>query len=541
MAGEFKLAEAFVELKATGITDTKRHLAGLKGTLASIGSAFGALGKRIAGAFSPLRLAIGGALGGMGIKGLLNLASTAEETGNKFRQVFGDQAEAADQFATDLAASLGRSRTEIRDSMSAFQGFFVGMGFGGDEARQMSQQLQSLAMDFASFHNISDAEAMERFISALSGSSEVLDRFGVNIKASALDQELLSMGINKTTAQATEQEKAMARLNVIMRAMGQQGAIGDAMRTSDSFANSMKRMWATLKELGETVGKILMPIFSGLGNILGAMAEKANQFITGELPELQRILETVKAVLDGIASAIRGSSFSGWSKQLADAFRDAADILMASIKAIGQFLMSIAVQVGQLIGDGIVAAIAAVVPGGGAAADLWKEVKIRTAMTGARLAGSTKAEARKEAEDAVNGPGASPMAALARSAAAAFGAGSELQELFGRLAEKYAMAAGVEKPAGPAQLELGAKDKGPVVFELPEKTAAAVADAVATKTESFTGGIHSFASMWDAIQGRHLTKDGEEIVKVEKEAVGVQKDILAALKTKAAALAATFA
>jgi hypothetical protein len=110
----------------------------------------------------------------------IKLASDAQESLNKFRSVFKEQADAAEQFAQGLASSVGRSVNEIRDGMSSFQGFFVGLGFGAERSRELSQQLQALSIDFASFHNLTDQEAMERFISALSGSSEVLDRFGIN-------------------------------------------------------------------------------------------------------------------------------------------------------------------------------------------------------------------------------------------------------------------------------------------------------------------------------------------------------------------------
>src|SRR5690606_31067061 len=106
-----------------------------------------------------------------------------------------------------------------------------GLGFGAEQSRKFSQQLAQLALDFASFNNMSDAEAQQRFISALSGSSEVLDMFGVNIKQAALEQELLQQGVKKAWTEVSEQEKAVARLSIIMRSMTDQGAVGDAVRT----------------------------------------------------------------------------------------------------------------------------------------------------------------------------------------------------------------------------------------------------------------------------------------------------------------------
>lgn len=50
------------------------------------------------------------------------------------------------------------------------------------------------------------------------------------------------MGVRKSWTEVTEQEKALARLNIIARAMGDQGAIGDAVKTAGSFTNQMKRL-----------------------------------------------------------------------------------------------------------------------------------------------------------------------------------------------------------------------------------------------------------------------------------------------------------
>jgi hypothetical protein len=212
-------------------------------------------------------------------------AADAQESLSRFEQVFKDQADAAAKFADDLAESVGRSEYEIRDALATFQSFFVGLGFGGAESRKLSQRLQSLALDFASFNNITDDEAIQRFISALSGSGEVLDRFGINIKQAALKQELLRMGLRKSWTAVTEQEKAMARLNIIARAMGDQGAIGDAERTSESFTNQMRRLRGQLRDTAVDLGTALIPVLTELAgdlqDVIGSVRDWAKD--NGEL------------------------------------------------------------------------------------------------------------------------------------------------------------------------------------------------------------------------------------------------------------------
>lgn len=287
-----RAGRAFVEL---GVSD--KLSAGLRRAqkrLQAFGSAVTGIGLRMA------------AIAGTAVSAIavptIKAASDAQETLSRFEAVFADQADAAKQFAQTLADSVGRSKYEILDALSTFQSFFAGLGFDPAQARQMSQTLQSLALDFASFHNLSDQEAIDRFISALSGSGEVLDRFGVNIRQVALEQELLKMGISKTWGEVTEQEKALARLNVIMGTMGRQGATGDAVKTAGSFANQMKRLKGEVKDAAVTIGTALIPVVSPVVAWMGRAAEVAGEWIAKN----QRLVATAFKV--GVAVAAAGAA-----------------------------------------------------------------------------------------------------------------------------------------------------------------------------------------------------------------------------------------
>ncbi len=208
-------------------------------------------------------------------------AADAEESQSRFNMVFGDLAESSTAFADELGDAVGRSTIKIKDGLSVFQSFSVGMGFARDSAQEMSHTIATLALDFASFNNISDGEAQQRFISALSGSSEVLDRFGINIKQSALDLELQAQGFNVSAAEASEQQKVIARLAIIMRAMTDQGAVGDAIRTQGSFTNQMKRLNDAFLDFRVQLGQDIIPALVGLVSAAGNALEKFNGLSDG--------------------------------------------------------------------------------------------------------------------------------------------------------------------------------------------------------------------------------------------------------------------
>lgn len=200
----------------------------------------------------------------------VKFGSDMVETQNKFDQVFKGMEKTANDWADNFAESLNRSETETKDNLAAFQSMALGLGAAQGEAFKMSSRLVQLAADFGSFNNLSDEESIQRFISAMSGSGEVLDRFGINIKQNALDLKLQQMGLAESTAKATELQKATARLAIIEESLGRQGAVGDAERTMGEFAAQLRQVGAQLKGVAEAFGELLVP---AVNKVLGPLVK----------------------------------------------------------------------------------------------------------------------------------------------------------------------------------------------------------------------------------------------------------------------------
>jgi hypothetical protein len=217
----------------------------------------------------------------------IKAASDAVETQNKFNQVFGSISDDANAFASSLAKDLRRSEGALQDNLSALQSFSIGMGFGQREAFELSKKLQGLIFDFASFNNVSDDESFQRFLSGLSGSGEVFDRFGINIKQSALELELQALGLANSAAKASEMQKVLGRVSIIEKALGRQGAIGDAQRTMLEFASAIKSTRAVIADLLADFGKELLPTAK---KVLNSFNEIATEFRTGLTPEIKKMI-----------------------------------------------------------------------------------------------------------------------------------------------------------------------------------------------------------------------------------------------------------
>lgn len=145
-----RVGRAFVELFA----DDSKLVRGLRRAqrrLKAIGASVRAIGLKLLG--------LGAAIGAPFAAGI-KAAKDAQETLNKFEQVFGRQAKAAGEFAGVIAREIGRSRYEVRDQMAGLQAFFQGLKFEPGQAFEMAKQVERFALDFASLYNLADADAL---------------------------------------------------------------------------------------------------------------------------------------------------------------------------------------------------------------------------------------------------------------------------------------------------------------------------------------------------------------------------------------------
>lgn len=314
MADGFKLAEAFAEIR----TDMRPFVSGqqqARKQLLVTQERMNRMGRQAKFLFAGLA----------GVVGLsVKAAGDAAEIENKFQAVFKDQAAGAAQFADELGEAVGRSTTELKQMLSTVQDTFVPMGFARKEAAQFSEELTTLAIDVASFNNAADADVMRDFQSALVGNHETVRRYGIVITQARLEQELLRMGMAESIQDATEQQKVLARLNIIMA--GTADAHGDAAKTAGSFNNQLKATRAALRETVETLGEAYLPAIrdavAGIGDWLRTNEEwlATNQELIASLtkvalgltglvvlaPKLMATVTALKALLGVVGGATLG-------------------------------------------------------------------------------------------------------------------------------------------------------------------------------------------------------------------------------------------
>lgn len=292
MAKNIKAGSAFVEIGirnriAAGAKAVQADLRKLGSKLRNHGTSLMKVGGMIAGAVgAPLAVAI-------------RAGSQMQETMGKFNTVFGESASEVQAFGVQTAAAMGVSEQSMMSMLSGMQDLLVPMGMLPDQATGISKTLSALAVDLGSFNNMNPDQVFGDLQAAMTGSGEVMKKYGVILSAAAVNQELLNMQLDPKTA--TEAQKAQARLNIIMR--GTTAAQGDAVRTSGSFANQMKALKAAFMDVAAEVGGQLLDDLAGLLKLVNSGVSFVKKFVK-ENKQLVRIVGLGAIAVGGIGVAI---------------------------------------------------------------------------------------------------------------------------------------------------------------------------------------------------------------------------------------------
>lgn len=192
----------------------------------------------------------------------LKLAADAAEIESAFEVAFGSATVSAKAFSEQLAETAGRDSVVLREQMTRLQLVLTGTGVAAADAAKMVQSLTAIGVDAGSLFNTSDAVALQKIISGITGEAEPLKAFGVVLTEAAVKAELLRLGFKGTAEGATEAQKSIARTNLILK--GLNVAQGDAARTADSAANTTKRMTAEFNKAARELGTQLLPAMTKL-------------------------------------------------------------------------------------------------------------------------------------------------------------------------------------------------------------------------------------------------------------------------------------
>ena len=295
------VGELFVRIKADqsglnqGLDEAKQKSAS---TAASIGRDWDDLRDKLEGIGTKMTMAVTLPILGLGAAAV-NLASDLSETMNKIDVVYGESAAEVKKWSETSITQMGLAKQTALDMTALYGDMGTSMGFTAKAAGEMGMQLTQRAADMASFKNIQIDIAKTALNGIFSGETESLKQLGVVMTVANLNQYALEQGLKKSYEQMSQNEQVTLRYNYVMEKTA--SSAGDFARTSDGVANQTRMAGEQIKELGASMGNILLPIAAKL---LKGVNELIGGFI--DLPESQKkAIITTLGIVAAIGPAIK--------------------------------------------------------------------------------------------------------------------------------------------------------------------------------------------------------------------------------------------
>jgi hypothetical protein len=231
-------------------------------------------------------------------------AVNAQETASKFEAVFSNISEKSEQTARDLQRNFGLGVTESKTLLSATGDLLTGFGFAQEGALDLSNKVQELSVDLASFTNFSGgaAGASNAITKALLGETESMKSLGVSIQQVAVDEQVAQNASEGLRFETDKQARAQATLDLIIQQS--KNSIGDYGRTSGGAANQLKLLNTRIEDMKIAIGNKLIPVIAPLVKSMIQWVETNEDLITSKVEDyldtLQRgfsyLAENIKAV-----------------------------------------------------------------------------------------------------------------------------------------------------------------------------------------------------------------------------------------------------
>ncbi len=224
----------------------------------------------------------------------IKFASDYNESLNKVDVSFKTSAQGVRDFAKTSLDSFGIAEGTALDMASSYGDMATSMGLPVSQAAKMSTSLVGLAGDLASFKNISIDIANTAVTAIFSGETESLKKLGIVMTEVNLKHFAMASGIKNSYEKMTQAEKVQLRYNYILSVT--KNAQGDFTRTAGGSANQMRIFTESLKQIGQQIGAVILPLFT-----------KAISFINQKIKAFGNLSETTKTVIvvvAGLAAAI---------------------------------------------------------------------------------------------------------------------------------------------------------------------------------------------------------------------------------------------
>lgn len=251
-----------------------------------------------------------------------------EQAMGKMEVVFEHSSRNIEKWAQNSLRDFGLARSTAIEMVGDFGALFKGMGINIQKTEEWSKTLTERTMDLANFYDTTVDETINALNSIVTGQTEPLRRFGINMTQATLQEYAYSKGIRKKIQDMTEAEKVQLRYNFVVDRTAI--AVGTTARESDTATGQLNKFKESIKELALSFSEQVLPLFLPFIEALNSLIEKFTNLGDGTKKFI--------VVLGGIVAAIGpiililGSLFKG-IKNISDGVGSIPKILEGASKA----------------------------------------------------------------------------------------------------------------------------------------------------------------------------------------------------------------
>lgn len=218
--------------------------------------------------------------------------------------------------------NLGLDITRLQTFQAEITSVTNALGLSSQTSRLAADGFSRLAGDMSSLKNVDLSKVMNDFQSGLLGQSRALYKYGIDITNANLATYAYKYGVEKAVSEMTQGEKMQLRMLAILDQS--KVAWGDLANTINQPANQLRMFTTGVKNLALTIGKLLMPMVTGVLPYLNAMVIALQRFFSW-------IADLAGIKLDSVNT---GGGVSNALGDLEDSADDATDAINGTDKAV---------------------------------------------------------------------------------------------------------------------------------------------------------------------------------------------------------------
>lgn len=258
------------------------------------------------------------------VSGSIEAAAEVRAANAQFAQTFSEMEDEATQSLKSIADETGIAASRMQESYTSVFAFTKSVGADSEQALDIANRAMLAAADSAAYYDKSIEEATEALQSFLKGNYENDAALGIaatETTRNAKANELYATSFDKLS----ESQKVDVLLAMVEAGNKASGALGQAAREADSWANVTGEAKEAMRQLQAVIGdpilEAMIPIIQGITDSINDLIETtAADKLQKNIKGVTKNLENAEKQFDQTARGIEGNTAlaKAYVKKLAD-------------------------------------------------------------------------------------------------------------------------------------------------------------------------------------------------------------------------------